>query len=247
MCTVGPIVALCHHCRRASLPANAPDGDTMKRLFAAAALLATFNYVAAGEMSLYSRPDFRGSEITVHGSASNFVDLGFNDRVSSIVVHSGAWEVCEHKDFGGRCTVLERGQYPTLNRLNDSISSVREVDRGRDRDGYRDRGDRSDRNDRNDRNDRGEWRDRRDDERGAPIELFGARNFGGDRVELAGDIRTLRSRNFNDRAGSLVVREGRWEVCEHDDYRGRCVAYGPGRYPQLEGLNNLASSVRRIR
>lgn len=228
----------------------------MKRLFAAAVLLASINHVAAGEMSLYGQPDFRGPQITVRGTAPNFVEFGFNDRASSIVVHSGTWEVCEHRDFGGRCIVLERGEYENLGRLGNAISSAREVDRlrnrDRDRDGYADRGEGrgDDRGgyDRRGDDGRGGWRDRRDDERrGSPLELFAARNFGGDHVALAGDARTLSSRGFNDRAGSLVVREGEWEVCEHDDYRGRCAVYGPGRYPFLEGLNNLVSSVRRVR
>lgn len=229
----------------------------MKRLFAAAALLATINHVAAGEISLYSQPDFRGPQVTVRDSVRNVTDLGFNDRASSIVVGSGAWEVCEHKDFGGQCTVLERGQYPNLGRLGNAISSLRELDRGHDRGGYRDRDDgRNEGRDhgRNDGRDDGRdgnrqgWRDRRDDDRrGPPVELFSGRNFDGERIELAGDLRTLRARDFNDRAGSLVVREGQWQVCEHDDYRGRCEVFGPGRYPALGGLNNLASSVRRVR
>jgi hypothetical protein len=224
----------------------------MKRLFAAIALLASINHVAAGEISLYAQPDFRGPQVTVRNSVRNFTDMGFNDRASSIVVQSGAWEVCEHKDFGGQCTVLERGQYPNLGRLGNAVSSARELDRGRDRGGYRDRDSgnegRYDDRDEGRNEQRHGWRDRRDDDRrGPPLELFSGRNFGGDRVELGGDLRTLRARDFNDRAGSLIVREGEWEICEHDDYRGRCNTYGPGRYPFLEGLNNLASSVRRLR
>jgi hypothetical protein len=221
----------------------------MKRLFATAALLATtihIGHAAAGEISLYSDADFRGVQVTVRDTDPNFVHRSFNDRASSVVVHSGTWEVCEHKDFGGHCIVLERGEYPTLGRFNDQISSVREVDRRRDRDDgrgeYRD----DMRRDRDDR--REDWRDRRNDERrGPPVELYAGRNFGGDRVVLGGDVDSLRSRDFNDRAGSLIVREGEWEVCEHDGYRGRCMVFGPGRYPALQGLNNLASSVRRIR
>ena len=66
-------------------------------------------------------------------------------------------------------------------------------------------------------------------------------------IMLGSDVHTLRSRSFNDRAGSMIVREGEWQLCEHDDYRGRCIVYGPGRYPFLEGLDGMASSVRRVR
>ncbi|QBE63880.1 beta/gamma crystallin-related protein [Pseudoduganella lutea] len=220
----------------------------MKRLFATVALLATLipiGHAAAGEIALYTHAEFRGPQVTVRGTTTNFEHMAFNDRVSSVVVRSGTWELCEHKDFGGRCIVLERGEYPMLNGFNDVASSAREVDRRRDRDGYRGDG-RNEHGDRNDRRD--DWRDRRgDDRRGPPVELYGARNFSGDRVALGGDLHSLRSKDFNDRAGSLIVREGEWEVCEHDDYRGRCRVFGPGRYPAMEGLNNQASSVRRVR
>ena len=54
---------------------------------------------------------------------------GFNDRASSVVVLGSPWEVCENADFGGRCMVLRRGQYPSLSAmgLNDRVSSVRAV------------------------------------------------------------------------------------------------------------------------
>ncbi|TWI51654.1 beta/gamma crystallin [Pseudoduganella flava] len=226
----------------------------MKRLFAAAALLASLQPVFAGEMSLYSQPDFRGSEVTVRDAAPNFRDFGFNDRASSIVVHSGSWEVCEHKNFGGYCAVLRPGEYADLRRFNNAISSAREVERWRDRgDGRWDddrggwRGD--------GRDGREAWREGREERReerrgwhgGPGIELFAAPRFGGESVGLTGDTRTLRSMGFNDRAGSLIVREGEWEVCEHADYRGRCAVFGPGSYPFLGDLNNEVSSARRLR
>lgn len=219
----------------------------MKRLFAAAALLASLQPVLAGEMSLYSQPDFRGSEVTIRDDAPNFRDFGFNDRASSIVVHSGAWEVCEHKNFGGQCAVLRPGEYADLRRFNNQISSAREVQRWRGRgEGGREEW----------REGREDWRedrreDRRDERRGwrggPAIELYAAPRFGGESVGLTGDTRTLRSMGFNDRAGSLVVREGEWEVCEHADYRGRCAVFGPGSYPFLGDLNNEVSSARRLR
>jgi len=54
---------------------------------------------------------------------------------------------------------------------------------------------------------------------------------------------------FNDRASSVVVQRGEWEVCEDAHYRGRCVTLRPGQYPSLAamGMNNRISSVRRNR
>ncbi len=54
---------------------------------------------------------------------------------------------------------------------------------------------------------------------------------------------------FNDRASSVVVQRGQWEVCEDADFRGRCVVLRPGQYPSLAsvGMNNVISSARPVR
>lgn len=213
----------------------------MKPLLAALALLASFNHAAAGEITLFTDADYRGRPLTLREPVLNLDRIGFNDRASSAVVRSGTWEICEHKDFGGRCIVLGPGEYRMFDGFNDQASSVRELERGRGRDGYRDR-------DR--RDDDGGWGrrgPRDDDRRGPPVELFADRRFSGEGIMLGSDVNSLRSRNFNDRAGSLIVREGEWQVCEHDDYRGRCVVYGPGRHALPRGLDGLVSSVRRVR
>lgn len=51
---------------------------------------------------------------------------------------------------------------------------------------------------------------------------------------------------FNDRASSVVVRSGTWEVCEDAQFAGRCMMLRPGNYPDLGamGLDNRISSVR---
>lgn len=203
----------------------------MKRFIAAFLLFTAAFAAAAGELSLYSQPGFRGSEITLRGGSSNLRDLGFNDRASSLVVRSGTWELCEHKDFGGYCAVFERGDYPQLDRFNNSVSSAREVP-GRPHGRWRDRGD--------ERRSEG-WR------REEPVILFSGQRFEGERIAVRSDLRTLRDAGFNDRAGSIVVNEGRWEFCEHAGYRGQCIVLGPGRYGRLDEMNNQLSSLRRVR
>jgi hypothetical protein len=81
----------------------------------------------AGELPLFSRDDFGGRQITLLGNAPNLSERGFNDRASSMIVGSGRWEVCENIDFGGRCAVVEPGEYPTVERFGNRISSVREL------------------------------------------------------------------------------------------------------------------------
>jgi len=230
----------------------------MKRLFAAAALLALSAHAAfAGELTLFTDTDFRGARLTVERDAPDLNRIGFNDRASSIIVRSGVWQVCEHANFGGFCAEFGPGEYRSLPRFNDSISSVRELSRGgpgRDRDGGwrgddRRGGDRGD-DRRGDDRDGGGWRggDRRDDDRrGGAVELFDRPRFEGAQVTLSGELRTLRDVGFNDRANSIIIHYGRWEFCDDADFRGQCTVYGPGRYAFLDRLGGRISSMRRVR
>jgi hypothetical protein len=72
---------------------------------------------------------------------------------------------------------------------------------------------------------------------------FAGRSFTADR-----QVGNLERFGFNDRASSVVVRGGRWQVCEDARFTGRCVVLRPGRYPDLHamGLNNQISSVRPV-
>jgi hypothetical protein len=209
-------------------------GEIMKRLLAAAAVLATFTHAAfAGELTLFSDSNFRGQRVTIDRDAANLSDFNFNDRTSSVVIRSGTWLLCEHANFGGRCEEFGPGEYRELPGFNDTISSVRQLDRGRGR--WRD----YDRDD-----DRGGWRG----DRGGPdVVMFAGPRFEGPQVELSQDVRSLNDVGFNDRATSLIIREGRWEFCEHADFRGECIVLGPGRYDFLERMNNRISSIRRVR
>ncbi|MDN2679596.1 beta/gamma crystallin family protein [Janthinobacterium sp. SUN033] len=80
-----------------------------------------------GELTLYTRDDFVGRSLTVRNGASDLRERDFNDTAQSVRVRSGYWEVCEDVDFRGRCRTLEPGEYASLERLSNRISSVREV------------------------------------------------------------------------------------------------------------------------
>jgi uncharacterized protein YcfJ len=53
---------------------------------------------------------------------------------------------------------------------------------------------------------------------------------------------------FNDRASSVTVDYGMWQVCEDAGFNGRCETLRPGNYPSLAalGMNNRTSSVRPV-
>ena len=77
----------------------------------------------------YEHPGLHGRGLGTSDTIANFMQYGFNDRASSVVVFEHRWEVCEDVGFGGRCMILRPGRYPDLRAmgLNDMISSVRRV------------------------------------------------------------------------------------------------------------------------
>jgi uncharacterized protein YcfJ len=103
----------------------------MTTMLKAALGVATFLVAshAAAQVTFYSQEGLRGQPYMVNGTIDNLDRSGFNDRASSVVIQRGRWEVCEHAYFRGRCTILEPGQYPSLEAmgLNDRVSSVRRV------------------------------------------------------------------------------------------------------------------------
>lgn len=193
---------------------------------------------SAGELTVFSGPGFQGQNLTLRGESRDLRPTGFNDRIGSMIVRSGRWEVCLDLDFRGDCRVFEPGEYRNLDRMTNLITSVRELDDGRNggRDGdYRD----DDRD--NNRGGRGRGRGR------DGIEMYSAPNFGGQRYMVRQDMRQLNRNTFDDRAASLIVRGGQWEVCQHPDYGGRCQVFNEGEYPNLErAFTRSITSVRQV-
>jgi len=99
---------------------------------ALAAATALVSMQAGAEIVLYGRDGFEGRGLEIRRTTPNLRDQGFNDRASSAIVYGDRWEVCEHANFGGRCTVLRPGRYPNLDAMGvgNSISSVRPILRG---------------------------------------------------------------------------------------------------------------------
>jgi uncharacterized protein YcfJ len=107
----------------------------MNKLFGIALAIASMSAAghAAAQITFYEGDNFHGRAFTANRPLNNFNRNGFNDRVSSIVVDSGRWEVCEDANFRGRCAVLRKGNYSSLASIsfNNSISSVRPADNRR--------------------------------------------------------------------------------------------------------------------
>jgi hypothetical protein len=184
-------------------------------------------------ITVFENPNYGGRNATFRDEVPNLSDYNLNDRVSSFRIARGeSWEVCEHKDFGGRCTVFS-GDEPDLSRVswNDMITSLRPVRGRHDRDGRdRDR-------DRDGRDGRRRYEEPR-------LILFERPDFRGRSREVTGTEDEIS--DFNDKAQSARAI-GRWELCEHKNFRGRCVTIS-GDVPDLESyrFRNKLTSARPI-
>ena len=100
----------------------------MKHLLIAAFAVLGASAAHAGDITLYTRAQFGGPALLLHESAPDLDKQGFNDRTSSVIVHSGTWEVCANKHYKGKCLILQKGEYAQLKDFDDMMSSVREID-----------------------------------------------------------------------------------------------------------------------
>ena len=81
------------------------------------------------QITFYENENFQGRSFTTQRNVANFERFGFNDRASSVIVMNDRVEVCDDVRFGGQCTVLRPGSYPSFRTMgiNDRVSSVRLV------------------------------------------------------------------------------------------------------------------------
>lgn len=194
----------------------------LRAVLAAAGMLAGVQ-ASAGEISLYENSGFGGHQITLRANAPSVSRVGFNDRTASIVVRSGRWELCSDDNFKGDCAIFAPGQYAALDgRFKNRVSSAREIETVG----------------------------------AAPqpapaatsaVELFGQPEFRGRSVRIERDASNFRALDFNDRAASLIVRGGTWEMCTDAGFRGTCRTFAPGEYPNLGyGMAKSISSARAV-
>ncbi|MFA6112978.1 MAG: beta/gamma crystallin-related protein [Sphingomonas sp.] len=77
-------------------------------------------------ITVFADDDFRGRSMEISGPIDRLGRTGMEDRISSIQVDSGRWQVCVDDDYRGRCEVIDRS-IARLTRLglDDKISSIR--------------------------------------------------------------------------------------------------------------------------
>lgn len=267
------------------------------------------NEQPAGLM-LFSGEDFRGEVREVFDSVYSLNDYYFNDRAQSVAVLSGAWELCEHSDFTGRCVFI-RGDVQDLDwyGLDRELTSVRpiyeytEAEHGlmftRDQSGYiryadnarygydnyshgygtstsvsvyhygyspsyRSHGYYSPRlghgpygfgwtrhgaNPHYGRHYRKQQRPLKGHygTRNGAVTLYTDSYERGASLGLNKGVSDLSRYRFNDNISSLQIRSGKWEVCEHANYKGRCQIVDAST-DRLNGirLNDNISSIRPV-
>ena len=82
----------------------------------------------------------------------------------------------------------------------------------------------------------------------AQITFYEGEGFRGRTFTANSQVNNFQRVGFNDRATSVVVTNGRWEVCDNANFGGNCVVLRRGSYDSLNGLgmSNRISSVRRV-
>jgi hypothetical protein len=181
-------------------------------------------------ITLYDNPDFRGTSVTFRDEIPDLRQHGLNDRATSLEVDGNqAWEVCRDVNFGGGCRVFS-GSIEDLREegWNDRISSVRPVGTARGGRG----------NMIGNRNRRGGGRAME-----SRLVLYDRPNYRGDARDILNSSTNLGT--VGDRARSVEVYGGTWELCEGAFRNARCVTVSED-VPDLRtlGFRNGVTSAR---
>lgn len=79
------------------------------------------------------------------------------------------------------------------------------------------------------------------------IILYQEDNYRGNQLRLDGENARLKRDHFDDRASSVRVLSGTWELCDDDVFKGRCITVGRDE-PKLSrlGMDDRISSARPL-
>ncbi len=184
---------------------------------------------ASAQVTLYERENFQGDSFTTRKQVVDMGRFGFNDSAASVVVGGDAserWQLCDSTRFGGRCVVLAPGQYPTLQSmgLSGRVSSVQAMARELPPPVAAARTARS------------------------SAVFYERESFGGGSMLVQDDMRDFSRTGFQQRAASVEVIGGPWEICQGGNAATPCVVLRPGKYASLRsaGIYGPIASARAI-
>jgi hypothetical protein len=137
---------------------------------------------------LFDRTTYRGNPTNYYGPESNL-----NQRVQSITIGSGVWELCEGRNFTGRCVTVNIS-VPDLivHNMRNRVRSVRPIGSGGSTPPPS----------------TGDWY----------LVLFDRPNYQGNPTNYNGE-----ESNLNKRARSVTIGRGVWELCNGRNFSGNCV------------------------
>ena len=189
----------------------------LKLKLAAGAVALACSSLAAADITLYGQENFRGRSISVDGPIPDLRGSRLDDRASSVSVRGGTWLLCSEPFYAGACVTVAPGDYPSLRAAG--LNNAVSSARMVAPPGERIAA-------------------------SPPVVLYEGAGFSGRTLAVEGYVDSLD--RFNDRARSMIVYDGQWEVCEHDRFRGQCAIFGPGRHANLGRLAGDVSSLRPV-
>ena len=150
--------------------------------------------VQAASITVFTGPDYRGEQQTFDRASPRLADVGWNDRIASVQVRGGEWQLCRAEKFT-ECIRISRDAPNLANwGMDYAVNSLRPV-RG----------------------------DERPLSSGAPsITVFEGSGFRGQRQSFRGSIPRLRNQGWDNRVGSVTVGAGEWDLCANEEFRD-CV------------------------
>lgn len=82
----------------------------------------------------------------------------------------------------------------------------------------------------------------------AQVTFYEREGFRGRTFAANSTVENFARIGFNDKASSVIVDSGRWEVCQDAHFDGPCMVLRPGSYDSLArmGMNDRISSVRPV-
>lgn len=166
-------------------------------------------------ITLYSGENMKGKSHTYANNMPHIKDFATNDFAHSLKVTRGAWVLCEDSKGKGKCETVRRN-IPNLAKIGlaGAISSVYRAQDWHNDDPYIVDGV----DDRDGRYNNG-YDNRR---RRAQIVLFDGLNYSGARITIDTMEADLRNSGFSNRALSVHVLGGVWELCDGANYTKTC-------------------------
>lgn len=206
-------------------------------------LLSACATAMAQDVELFDQPNFGGIRLALSVDAADLSAWGLGRRTASVIVKRGQWEFCTQPNHGGTCITVGPGRYAELpSALRGNVASTRMA--GRTNTGTPPVAPQPQ-----------PPQPLPQPQPGVPgpvvpgfeaLSLFEESNFSGARVGLSGAVTHLSNHEFNDRARSIEIRRGRWQLCEHADFGGECQVLPPGRHVLQGRLHGKVSSLRPV-